>query len=519
MTRPLKTVVVLGGGTSGWMTACFIRRVVEAADARGQPVKVVCIESPDVPTVGVGEATVPNLRTTLQFIGISEEDFLARTNGTFKHAIRFEQWAQPEAPADYFFHPFDYGAQQTFPALVRHWMIRHPDAPAHAFARDTCVQSALCERLRSAFREGDYAFRGSVHYAYHTDASLLAEMLREHAVGRGVEHIAARMTAVRRRDNGDIAALALEGGRIVEGDLFIDCSGFRSLLLEKEMGVGHKPFAPHLLCDKAVAMRLPAVEGRPLVPYTRAIAQPNGWIWRIPLFTREGCGHVYSSAHMTREQAEVRLRQQVGAPEDTPVWHLDMRTGCHQRYWEKNCIGIGLAAGFIEPLESTGIYITEIGLRLLADNFPFSLDAVEPLRREFNRSVQDVFDELVSFITFHYTIAGRRDTDFWHDAADPGRRPARLSELMELWQQRPPGPRDAGLQGAQFNYLSYIFVLAGMRPEFSRRYLPDGELAEDQYQRILARVAELQQQQLAVLPDHRAWLARLRADHAAGAHG
>ncbi len=507
MSGEIKRIVVAGGGTSGWLAACFLNR---AANCPGKPpVQVVCVESPDVPTVGVGEATVPNLRTTLQFIGIDERDFLLRTNGSFKHAIRFEQWRTADDTSDYFFHPFDYGAQQAFPSLLRFWLAENRDAPGQAFARDTCVQAMLCERMKSAFREGDLDFRGSVHYAYHTDAALLAQMLCEHGVRHGVEHIQGRIQGVRKVEDGSLAALQLDDGREVAGDLFVDCTGFRSLLLEQQMGVRHRPFAPHLLCDKAVAMRLPESEGRPLVPYTRAIAQPHGWIWRIPLFSREGCGHVYSSAFLDREGAERRLREVTKAPEDTRVWHLDMRTGCHERYWEKNCVAIGLAAGFIEPLESTGIYITEIGLRLLADNLPRYLNQAEPLRDEFNRAMQDVFDELVNFITFHYAISGRRDTDFWHEAAAPARWPARLAELMDLWRQRPPSPRDAGLHGAQFNYLSYVFVLAGMRPEFSRHYGHDGELDEAHYRRILARVAELQQRELDSLPDHRAWLRQL----------
>ncbi|MFN3713103.1 MAG: tryptophan halogenase family protein [Alcanivoracaceae bacterium] len=516
---PIRRIVVLGGGTSGWMAAAYIRKTIES---RMQEASVICVESPEVATVGVGEATVPNLRDTLEYIGIGENDFLARTNGSFKQAIRFERWVQPDQAADYYFHPFDYGAQQSFPALVRHWMVENPDAPAMAFARDTCVQSVLCERMRSPFREGDYEFHGSAHYAYHTDATLLATVLREHAVARGVEHISARMVSAKRSANGDIEALVLDDGREVHGDLFIDCSGFRSLLLEQTMGARHKPFAPHLLCDRAVATRLPAVENRPLVPYTRAIAHQNGWMWRIPLFTREGCGHVYSSAHQSPEQAEQALRAATGAGDDTPVWHLAMRTGCHDSYWIGNCVGIGLAAGFIEPLESTGIYITEIGLRLLADNLPRTLAEAAPLKREFNRAMQDLFDELVNFITFHYAIAGRRDTPFWEDAAQPARWPDRLAHLMELWQHRPPGPRDAGLHGAQFNYLSYVFVLAGMRPAFSRRYRHDGEMTHERYLKILSKVKELQEKELAGLPDHRAWLEGLRrtmADRPVGAAG
>jgi tryptophan 7-halogenase len=461
------------------------------------------------------EATVPNLRHTLEFIGIDERDFLLHTNGTFKQAIRFEQWRQPGVISDYFFHPFDYGAQMSFPALVQHWLATHPNAGPQDFARATCVQPLLCERMRSPFREGDQMFHGSVHYAYHTHACLLAGLLSETAKSRGVVHVAARVTGVERAGDDDVAALVLDDGRRVVGDLFIDCSGFRSLLLEQEMGVAHRPFAQHLLCDSAVAMRLPANGDRPLAPYTRAIAQPHGWIWRIPLFNREGCGFVYSSAHLTRDQAETHLRREVMAGDEVPAWHLQMRTGCHERYWEKNCIGIGLAAGFIEPLESTGIYITEIGLRLLADNFPRDLDDAEPLRREFNRAVQDVFDELVNFITFHYAVAGRNDTAFWQEARSPARHTDRLRHLLDLWRYRPPGVRDAGLQGAQFNHLSYVFILAGMLPDFARQYPLVGELQPRQVEGILAHVAQLQERELARLPDHRAWLAGLRAGAAA----
>lgn len=329
------------------MTVAHLVRFHNLHAPEAEKLRIVCVESPDVPTVGVGEATVPNLRHTLQYLGIDEREFLLRTQATFKQSIRFEQWSSPGDDGDFFHHPFDGGAQAIFPTLPQHWMATNPDAPASAFARDTSFQHSLCERFRSPRARDDKPYKSSASYAYHMDAALAAEMFREWSCARGAEHVQARVTSVERDQAGWITGLRLDRGGLVAGDLFVDCSGFRSLLLEGEMGVPWRSFQPHLLCDRAVAVRLPERPGRPLPPYTRAIARPHGWTWRIPLFHREGAGYVYSSAHCTPEQAEAALRDWMRVPEDAEVWHLPMRTGCHHQCWEKNCVAIGLAAGFI----------------------------------------------------------------------------------------------------------------------------------------------------------------------------
>lgn len=492
------------------MAACYLDRFLNAARPDNERIGIVCIESPRVPTVGVGEATVPNLLSVLRYLGISETGFLLRTEGTFKQAIRFEGWNRARDPKDYYFHTFDAGAQAVHPPLAHHWMAMNPKAGEPAFAAAITYQAALCERLRAPRGVADAPYQSSVPYAYHMDATLFAGLLNELAVERGVRHISARMVGVSRAENGFITGLTLDNGDFVEGDLFVDCSGFASLLLEGEMGVGFRGFHRHLPCDKAVAMRVPRPADAPLVPYTRAITAPSGWIWRIPLYGREGCGYVYSSDYCKPGEAERFLRKAVNATDDVPTQHLDMRTGCHDVCWHKNCVAIGLAAGFIEPLESTGIYLSEIGVRALADNFPFDLEDCEPLRGSFNRLMDGFFDELINFIVFHYTIAGRSDTPFWRHARDPARRTDRLEELIALWRFRPPNIRDAGLQGQQFNHVSYDFVLAGTRPDFSRQYRPTGEMPEAHYRAILDRVRQLRDLEWERLPDHRAYLRGLR---------
>ncbi|HEX5419542.1 MAG TPA: tryptophan halogenase family protein, partial [Gammaproteobacteria bacterium] len=472
----VNSIVIVGGGASGWLSAAFLQRFLNSDPDRVAPVRIRVVEAPNIPIIGVGEATVPPLKGTMEYLGIPELALLKETHGTFKQAIRYEGWGRPEDPQDYFYHPFDYGVQQVYEWLGHTWLERHHGAKPFEFGRELSIQCRLCDHARAPWEP---TRRGDMHderYAYHLDAVLLAGLLRRTAMERGVEHVVGKVSDVALAESGNIAAVVLEDGRRVEGDLFVDCSGFHGLLLTHALREDFLSFAPDLMCDRAFALQLKEDPTQPIAPYTRATAMKGGWAWSIQLQHRHGAGYVFSSNHLSDQQAMDELLQAVGEDkvlESFTPRVLRMRTGRHRRAWVRNCVAIGLAGGFIEPLESTGIYLSELGVRTLTECWPTAANR-EVMAVEYNRRVAEFYAELLDFIVFHYRLARRRDTDFWHDAAENGRISERLGRNLELWKYRAPLPPDAGTSGKLFSHLSYQYILAGMRPDVGQGYRPIG---------------------------------------------
>jgi tryptophan halogenase len=505
------SVVIVGGGASGWMSAAFLQRFLNSDPERTAPVRIRVIESPDIPIIGVGEATIPSLKGTMEYIGIPETVLLRETHGAFKQAIRYQGWGNPDDPEDYFYHPFDYGVQQVYEWMGHTWLERNRDAKPFHFGRDLSVQCRLCDDFRAPYEP---TRRGNVHemrYAYHLDAVLLANLLRRTATERGVEHVVGKVSDVALAESGDIAAVVLEDGARVEGDLFIDCTGFHGLLLTKALKEEFLSFAPDLVCDRAFALQVKEDPAKPIVPYTRARAMKGGWAWTIELQRRHGTGYVFSSSHLTDQQAMDEFLQVVGEDRVLDSFTprvIQMRTGRHRRAWVRNCVAIGLAGGFIEPLESTGIYLSELGVRALTECWPTAANR-EFMTAEYNRRVADFYEELLDFIVFHYRLAGRRDTDFWHDAAEKGRVSERLAHNLELWKHRSPMAADIGTRGTVFVHLSYQYILAGMRPDIGRGYGRIGLYPRVDEQSILQGVRAMGDRYLSSLPDHREMLRRM----------
>jgi hypothetical protein len=505
------SVVIVGGGASGWLSAAFLQRFLNSDPSRVAPVRIRVVEAPDIPIIGVGEATIPSLKGTMEYIGIPEPLLLKETHGTFKQAIRYQGWGNHEDPEDYFYHPFDYGVQQVFEWMGHTWLERNRDAKPFQFGQDLSIQCRLCDESRAPH---DLTPRGGsqdMRYAYHLDAVLLASLLRRTATERGVEHVVGKVVDVALAVSGDIAAVVLEDGRRVEADLFIDCSGFRSLLLGGALKEDFLSFAPDLMCDRAFAVQVREDSLKPLVPYTKARAMKGGWAWTIELQHRHGAGYVFSSNHLTDQQAMDEFLQVVGEERILDSFTprvIQMRTGRHKRAWVRNCVAIGLAGGFIEPLESTGIYLSELGVRALTECWPTAANR-EFMAAEYNRRVVDFFEELLDFIVFHYRLARRRDTEFWHDAAENGRVTERLRHNLELWKHRAPMPADIGTRGTVFVHLSYQYILAGMQPGIGRGYHPIGLYPRVDEASILRGVRVKGDGYLASLPDHREMLRRM----------
>lgn len=510
----VKHVVVLGGGTSGWMTATAIQRFLNRT--RPGRVRVTVVEGPDGP-IGVGEATVPTLLGMLSVLGISEQEFMQRCNATFKQGIKFVNWLHdPQQQPSSYFHLFQRPGVVEGMDYGQYWLATHPDAPPEAYAESVVYQAALCHASRAPKAQDSRQYDGLAGYAYHLDAILFGRYLREIATRYGAQRLEARVSGAHLDERGHIRALALDGGGEIAGDLFIDCSGFQGYLINQVLGEPFEPWSDHLYCDRAVAMQVPYNPGQNINPYTLSTAQSSGWAWEIHLHTRRGTGYVYSSRHISDEDAERELRQYIGpAAENINTRRLEMRVGRCRRFWVKNCVAIGLAGGFLEPLESTGIYLTEMGIKLLFENFP-ETDWAEPLANTYNRQMAGLYDETMRFIVLHYCLTQREDTPFWRDNKYHPHIPDLLQEQLALWKYRLPSLFDdrGGLQF--FGHGSQLYILAGMKFPFesgtsTRHFVDPRQVAG--YARYLE---EMRRRQLAAAVDHTTYLRALHGTAAAG---
>jgi len=422
---PIGHVVILGGGTAGWMAAAAAARFLDDGQRR-----ITLIESDMIGTVGVGEATIPPIRSFNAMLEIDEAEFLRATGGTFKLGIEFVGW---DTGVDRYFHPFgQHGRDLDGIAFHQLWLkLRGQDGIGTL--DDYAAAAVLAREGRFAPPAADpHSPLHALGYAYHFDAGLYAAYLRRRAETGGVVRIEGRVAGVERDgDTGHVRALLLDDGRRVEGDLFIDCSGFRSLLLGETMGVDYIDWSRWLPCDRAVAV--PTVRAGPLLPFTRATAHPAGWQWRIPLQHRTGNGLVYSSAHLSDAEAERLLLANLDAPPTAEPRRLSFRAGRRARFWDANVVALGLAGGFLEPLESTSIHLIQAGISKLFALFPDrGFAAIE--RDEYNRLMAQSFDAVRDFLILHYH-ANRRDGALWR-AAREIILPDELAHKIALFRQK-----------------------------------------------------------------------------------
>ncbi|PKB19332.1 tryptophan halogenase [Novosphingobium kunmingense] len=398
-----RRIVIVGGGTSGWMTAAALGRFL------GPPWQVTLVESEEIGTVGVGEATIPMIRNFNLALGIDEAEFLAATQGTYKLGIQFEGWG---GFGQTYMHAFGMvGRSLGLLPFHQYWLRGRAEGLAGPLG-DYVLNAVIAGQNRFAHverRPGSPL--PAVPYAYHFDASLYARFLRRFAELRGVTRREGRIAEVARHgENGDVAAVILTDGTRIEGDLFVDCSGFRALLLGEALGVPYVSWAKWLACDRAVAV--PSRRCDPLVPYTRSIAEPAGWRWRIPLQHRTGNGHVWCSDHMGEDEATTRLLAGLDAEPLADPRVLRFTAGRRERFWERNVVAIGLASGFIEPLESTSIHLVQTAINRLLDFLPSGAVAAAD-RDGFNRLAVWEIERIRDFVVAHYVCNGRAGEPFW----------------------------------------------------------------------------------------------------------
>ncbi|ESQ88940.1 tryptophan halogenase [Asticcacaulis sp. AC460] len=407
MTAP-RTIVIAGGGSAGWMTAAALSRFMKNFPA-DRAVKIILVESDEIGTIGVGEASIPLLGVFNALIGVEERDFIQRTQGTFKLGIEFHGWTRD---GESYLHPFGNYGQSLDMTDFHHYWLRARAAGYSAPLDDFNLNTLLARSNRFALRDANPASPlSSIAYAYHFDAGLYARYLRSLAQGNGVERIEGRIVEVQQHaETGFLTGLKLASGQVVEGDFFVDCSGFRGLLIEETLKAGFTDWTGLLPCDSAVAV--PSARTEPLLPYTRATARTAGWQWRIPLQHRTGNGYVYATSHISDDEAAATLLANLDGPALTDPRVIRFRTGRRTKAWVKNCVAIGLSAGFLEPLESTSIHLIQKGVTKLLTFMPSGTWS-QTLVDEFNRQTTFDYEDVRDFLVLHYKANSREGQPFW----------------------------------------------------------------------------------------------------------
>jgi tryptophan halogenase len=423
MTSEIKSIVILGGGTAGWMTAAALARFVDSRYAN-----IVLVESESIGTVGVGEATIPHIRVFNELLGIDESVFMKETNATYKLGIRFSGWG--ESGSDYY-HPFgDHGFPIEGIGFHHYWLGAKkigadiPSFDAYSMA------NVLAREKKFTYPSSDPDnVLSTFSYAYHVDASAYAKLLRSYSEARGVLRVEGEvLTVIRNAETGYIESLELKSGESIKGDLFVDCSGFRSKLLGQELQVKFESWKHWLPCDSALAV--PTSSELEIIPYTRSSAKKAGWCWQIPLMHRVGNGHVFASAFTSEEDAENELKNNLSGEMLKNPFLIRFEAGIRKKSWEKNCIAIGLSCGFLEPLESTSIYLIEVAILKLLELLPVGKDfSIE--EKEFNRQMENEYFKIRDFIILHYAI-NRREEDFWRYCANMSL-PESLQEKIDVF--------------------------------------------------------------------------------------
>jgi tryptophan halogenase len=510
--KPIKNVLIVGGGTAGWLTAAFLASTLGTRSQEG--VRITLVESTDIGTIGVGEATFPSIRGTLAAIGIPEARFLRESNATFKQGIHYVNWVRPRGTpgADHYFHPFSQPSQRPGgPDLLPYWLLGAAGAGT-AFADAATMQKRIADASRAPKRASDGDFLGPMNYAYHFDAGRFAALLATHAKSLGVVHVIATVERAELDADGAIAAVVTREAGALSADLYIDCTGFRAALIEGALGSPLRGMNDVLFADRALALQVPYPRpDTPIAAYTIATAQEAGWTWDIGLQERRGVGYVYSSRHTDDARAEEVLRRHIGpASETLSPRLLKLRVGYREAQWVKNCVSVGLSGGFIEPLESSGIGLIETAAYLIGYLFPFNGDTA-PVARAFNDLMRQRYQRIFDFVKMHYCLTQRTDTPFWIDNADPRSVPESLRERLAMWRCRPPHRMDFITDIEMYPPSSWQYVLYGME------YATDLGAARAAYPRFedarreFATIREVSQHALADLPPHRALVEQLCA--------
>ena len=496
--------MIVGGGSAGWITAGLLAS--EFLGVSDQEVSVTLIESPDVNTIGVGEGTWPTMRSTLRKIGISENQFLSECSASFKQGTKFIGWLTGE-DGDYYYHPFSAPAGYNSINLVPYWQEQRDDV---SFVDAVSVQGHLCDRNLAPKQNTTPEYAHVANYAYHLDAGKFADLLHKHCTTKlGVRHVVDHVTGINGERDQDIQSIRTRKTGDIEGDLFIDCTGFKALLLGNHYQVPYLDKTHILFNDSALAVQAPYADSTvPIASQTISTAQSAGWIWDIGLTTRRGVGYTYSSAHTTDDRAGETLRRYLedtsGMPTDGfKPRKISFSPGHREKFWHRNCVAVGMSAGFLEPLEASALVLVELAGRMISEELPANRRVMDIVARRYNEKFRYRWDRVIDFLKLHYVLSRRNDSDYWGDNRRGESIPESLRELLQLWQFHVPGPNDFSQVDEVFSAASYQYVLYGMGFETRARATSGRTRDAEKAQRLFVENIQKAKKIVANLPGNR----------------
>lgn len=464
MSKLIRSILIVGGGTAGWITAAILAAKHGASCARPleSPLRIRLIEAPNIPIIGVGEGTWPSMRSTLRRVGIQESEFLKECQASFKQGSKFVGWKNGTTE-DYYYHPFELPHDFLEGNLAQHWLDHQSDL---SFSKFVCAQESICEqdlspKLRSS---GDYA--GVLNYGYHLNAGKFSEFMKRHCLEKlGVELVLDKVIGVVSSSDGDISHVQTETSGNLSADLFIDCTGFKALLLGEHLGVKFIDKSHAFPINSALAAQIPYNVDEAIKSVTVSTAQEAGWIWDIGLSSRRGVGYVYSDNHLSKDSATRQLQSYLGMTDtqfaDINLRNITIKPGHRETFWHKNCVAVGLSAGFLEPLEASAIMLIEVSANMIADQMPINRAAMETVAKRFNRRTSYRWARIIDFLKLHYALSERSES-FWRDSACKSSWSDRLKEDLDLWQHHAPWVVDFDHLDEVFPIASYQYVLYGM---------------------------------------------------------
>lgn len=459
MNNKITKIVILGGGTAGWLSAGLLA-------AEHPNLSVTLIESENLPILGVGEGTWPSMRNTLQRIGIDETDFINHCDVSFKQGSKFINWRNLDKGENYY-HPFMNPQGYEHTNLHAHWQRRAPD---QKFADVVNMQSFVCQAALAPKQLNTPQYAAVTNYGYHLDAGKFALFLKNHCVNHlNVRHIIDDVTDVSNDSNGYIESLSTSSNANIYGDLFIDCSGFQARLIAQHFNSEFIAQDHILFNDRAIAAQVPYDDvQQPIASATLSTAQQYGWIWDIGLPTRRGTGYVFSSKYQSEQSATDTLKRYIahssGAEQANKLTYrlLKFNPGYRREFWIKNCVAVGLSAGFLEPLEASALAMVELSITMLSEQLPHNRLHMAQLATRFNQRFTTRWQRVIEFLKLHYVLSERTDSQYWKDNRDLNTAPERLKKLLQLWQFQPPSRFDFIENEEVFSSSSYQYVLYGM---------------------------------------------------------
>ncbi|WP_440874136.1 tryptophan halogenase family protein [Thalassotalea sp. PLHSN55] len=525
--QKIKNIVIVGGGSAGWLTAGLI-----AAKNKSPLVNVTLIESDQVPRVGVGEGTWPSMRETLKTLGISETEFLMTCDASFKQASKFVDWGhEPTAIEQHcYFHPFS--LPQPFHGkdpvnVFSEQGFTKQDFADNKFAAQFCTQWAVCAQNLAPKQVSTPQYQFIANYGYHLDAGKFAQLLKNHCTqSLNVHHIVGHIDSVINHQNGHIQAVTLSDNQTITGDLFVDCSGSKAILLGQHYQIESQSLKPILFNDSAIAVQVPYDTQQEIASNTVSTAQDVGWVWDIGLQSRRGIGYVYASDYLDDTRAQQVLERYISETSKACLTKLHYKKiqfspGYRKTFWHKNCVAVGMAAGFIEPLEASALTLIEQSANMIAQYLPVEHSVMAVVAKRFNQRLTQHWQQIVEFLKLHYVLS-KRDSDYWQANRNEATIPENLQDKLALWQQNAPSFYDIELAAPLFPAASYQYVLYGMANNTycsSQSYAKQSHVKQIHYQnqqnlspQLQAYLQEIQQKQTQLskhMPTNRALLSQV----------